>query len=129
MRSSVTAKCKDVDNPTRSDGQLAVIRTMLFGLDPFFRIRSTMPASAIQAFLLVAEKEGLTVGEYAKKAGISPTTMSRHLLDMGERDRDGEAGAGLVEGRENILNRREKVYHLTAKGRAFLSSITQRVRA
>jgi DNA-binding MarR family transcriptional regulator len=129
MRSSSTARCKDVDSPSRTDNQLAVIRTMLYGLDPFFRIRSTMPASAIQAFLLVAEKEGLGVGEYAKKAGISPTTMSRHLLDMGERNRHAEDGAGLVEGRENILNRREKVYHLTPKGRAFLSSITQRVRA
>jgi DNA-binding MarR family transcriptional regulator len=128
MRSS-THNVRAADRETRSDGQLSVIRTMLFGLDPFFKIRSTMPASAIQAFLLVAEKEGLGVGEYAKKAGISPTTMSRHLLDMGDRDRHAEAGAGLVEGRENILNRREKVYHLTPKGRAFLSSITQRVRA
>jgi DNA-binding MarR family transcriptional regulator len=128
VRSS-THNVRAADRETRTDGQLSVIRTMLFGLDPFFRIRSTMPASAIQAFLLVAEKEGQTVGDYAKKAGISPTSMSRHLLDMGERNRHAEDGAGLVEGRENILNRREKVYHLTAKGRAFLSAITQRVRA
>lgn len=128
MRSN-THNIRLVDKAARTDRQLAVIRTMLFGLDPFFRIRSTMPASAIQAFLLVAEKEGLGVGEYARKAGISPTTMSRHLLDMGERNRHAEDGAGLVEGRENIMNRREKVYHLTAKGRAFINSLTERVRA
>jgi DNA-binding MarR family transcriptional regulator len=84
-----------------------------------------MPARQIQTFLLVAEKEGLSVADYAKKAGMSPTTMSRNLLDMGERDRNGEEGAGLVEGRDNILNRRERVYHLTPKGRALLASITR----
>jgi DNA-binding MarR family transcriptional regulator len=116
------------DNKVRSEGQTIVIRSMLTGLDPFFRIRATMPARQIQAFLLVAEKEGMSVADYAKKASISPTTMSRNLLDMGERDRRNEDGAGLVEGRDNILNRRERVYHLTPKGRALLASITARVK-
>jgi DNA-binding MarR family transcriptional regulator len=116
------------DNKVRSEGQIVVIRSMLTGLDPFFRIRATMPARQIQAFLLVAEKEGMSVADYAKKASISPTTMSRNLLDMGERDRRNEDGAGLVEGRDNILNRRERVYHLTPKGRALLASITQRTK-
>ena len=78
-----------------------------------------------QAYLLVAEKEGLSVGEYAKRAGLSGTTMSRNLLDMGERDRNYEEGAGLVEGKENVLNRREKLYSLTPKGRALLAAITK----
>lgn len=116
------------DNKVRSEAQLGVIRSMLSWLDPFFRIRATMPARQVQAFLLVAEKEGMSVGDYAKKAGISPTTMSRNLLDMGERDRRNEEGAGLVDGRKNLMNRRELEYHLTPKGRALLASITQRTK-
>jgi DNA-binding MarR family transcriptional regulator len=97
----------------------AVLRILPY----FFRVRQTIPARQIQAFLLVAKHEGLSVAEYAEKAGASPVTMSRNLLDMGERDRYGNEGAGLIEGRQNIQNRREMVYHLTAKGRGLLAKI------
>jgi DNA-binding MarR family transcriptional regulator len=116
---------RTIDRAARSDTEAATIRQILALLDPLFSIRSTMPARTIQAFLLVAEKEGLSVGEYARRAGLSPTTMSRNLLDMGERDRNYEEGAGLIEGKENVLNRREKLYSLTPKGRALLASITK----
>jgi DNA-binding MarR family transcriptional regulator len=99
---------------------------MLATLEPFFTIRTTMPARAIQTFLMVAEKEELSVGEYAKRAGISLTTMSRNLLDLADRDRNFDEGAGLIEGHENPLNRREKLYRLTPKGRALLARIGQR---
>ena len=125
MRKWSTMTARTIDSIERNPVQLASIRQTLALLDPFFTIRGTMPARCIQAFLLVAEKEGLSVGEYAKRAGISGTTMSRNLLDMGERDRNYEEGAGLIEGRENILNRREKLYSLTPKGRALLASITK----
>lgn len=102
-----------------------VIEQLLVSLDPFFRIRGTMPARNVQAFLLVAQKEGLNVTELAKKADMPVTTMSRILLDMGERNRYFEEGAGLVEGEDNPLNRRERLYNLTHKGRALLASITK----
>ncbi|HEX3522499.1 MAG TPA: hypothetical protein VHT52_10480 [Stellaceae bacterium] len=115
---------RTIDRAERNDAQLAVIKQTLAFLDPFFSIRETMPARCIQAFLLVAEKEGLSVGEYAKRANMSPTTMSRNLLDISERDRNYEEGPALVIGKENVLNRREKLYSLTPKGRALLASIT-----
>jgi DNA-binding MarR family transcriptional regulator len=114
---------RTIDRAARSNGEADVIDQILALLNPLFVLRATMPARAIQAFLLVAQKEGLSVGEYAKRAGVSPTTMSRYLLDMGERDRNYEEGAGLVEGKENVLNRREKLYSLTPKGRALIASI------
>ena len=123
MRKWSTMTARTIDRGDRTDGEAAAIKQILALLDPLFSIRTTMPARAIQAFLLVAQKEGLSVGEYAKRAGLSPTTMSRNLLDMGERDRNYEEGAGLVEGKENVLNRREKLYSLTPKGRALLASI------
>ena len=124
MRSTNTVR-KATDNPKRSEEQLAVIKMMLAGLDPFFRLRPTIPARCVQAFFLVAEKEGLPINEYAKRGDLSPITMSRNLIDMGERDRNHEEGPGLVESHENILNRRETLYRLTPKGRASLASITK----
>jgi DNA-binding MarR family transcriptional regulator len=111
-------------NPQRSEAQLALIKSMLVSLDPFFRLRPTIPARCVQAFFLVAEKEGLAVTEYAKRGELSPVTMSRNLIDMGERDRNHEEGPGLVESHENIMNRRETCYRLSPKGRALLASIT-----
>jgi hypothetical protein len=116
---------RTVDIAERNEAQIGVIKQTLAFLDPFFSIRETMPARCIQAFLLVAEKEGLSVGEYAKRAGMSPTTMSRNLLDVSERDRNYEEGPALVVGKENVLNRREKLYSLTPKGRALLASIAK----
>lgn len=125
MRKWSTMTARTVDRAERNEAQIGVIKQTLAFLDPFFSIRETMPARCIQAFLLVAEKEGLSVGEYAKRAGMSPTTMSRNLLDVSERDRNYEEGPALVVGKENVLNRREKLYSLTPKGRALLASIAK----
>jgi DNA-binding MarR family transcriptional regulator len=124
MLSSHTLR-KTTDNPRRSEEQTAVIHSMLAGLDPFFRLRPTIPARCVQAFFLVAEKEDMSISEYAKRGGLSATTMSRNLIDMGERDRNHEEGAGLVESHPNIMNRRESLYRLTPKGRALLAAITR----
>lgn len=115
---------------SRTDAQLARIQQLLDGLDPFFRVRTTMPARYVQAFLLVAQKEGLSVAEYAKRADQPMTTMSRILLDMSERGRSpgSDDGAGLVEGSENPMDMREKLYALTPKGRALLASIMKGVK-
>jgi DNA-binding MarR family transcriptional regulator len=116
---------RTVNSVNRTEPQLALIDLLLKVLDPCFRIRATMPARHIQALLLVAQKEGRTVTELAKIADIPVTTMSRILLDMGERTRYFEEGAGLVQGEDNPLNRRERLYSLTHKGRALLGAITK----
>jgi DNA-binding MarR family transcriptional regulator len=108
-------------NQGRTNEQLGLIHNLLTSLDPFSRYNMT--TRAVQVFLLVAEKEGLSVTEYAKRADIPITTVSRILIDMGERDRHYEEGAGLVESRDNPMNRREKQYYLTPKGRALLAAV------
>lgn len=110
---------------------MILITTSLIGrlrdsLAPFVAINSRMPARAVETFWLVAGKEGLNVDDYAKRIGCSPTTMSRFLLDLGERDRKGEPGAGLVEGKPNVLDRRETLYRLTPKGEALKAQILRR---
>ncbi len=89
-------------------------------LEPFRALRATMPLQYVYAFLLVAEEEGLGVGEYAQRAGVSVSVMSRHLLDIGDRNRHMEEGFGLVTYRANPVNLRQHEYMLTDKGRALL---------
>ena len=93
-------------------------RVALTALSPFYEFRGAMPLQYVTAFLLVAEEEGLGVGEYAKRANVSISVMSRHLQDIGDRDRNKEPGFGLVTSRANPMNLREKEVFLTDKGRA-----------
>ena len=62
-------------------------RTVLDLHQPFRSLRGTMPLQYVTAFMLVAEEEGLGVVDYAQRAGVSISVMSRHLLDIGDRDR------------------------------------------
>ena len=52
------------------------------------------PVSLIEAFLLVCLEEGLSVEDYAARGKIPYVTMSRHLLDLGDRNRKRGAGDG-----------------------------------
>jgi DNA-binding MarR family transcriptional regulator len=79
-----------------------------------------MPLQYVVAFLLVAQEEHLGVGDYAERAGVSVSVMSRHLLDIGERNRHREKGFGLVTFRSKPLELRKHEYFLTNKGRAVL---------
>ena len=45
---------------------------------------------------MVAEDEGLSVQEYARRANMSMSTMSRKLLDIGERPRLNKIGRKVV---------------------------------
>jgi DNA-binding MarR family transcriptional regulator len=86
-----------------------------------------MPAQYIRTFLLVAEEQGLGVIDYAQRAGVSVSVMSRHLLDIGERNRHMEDGFGLVTYRPNPMELRKHEYFLTDKGRTLLHKITRHI--
>jgi len=110
-----------------SDRNRGVVNGLLGALDPFRAIRSTMPLQYVVAFLLVAQEELLGVGEYAERAGVSVSVMSRHLLDIGERNRHLEKGFGLVTYRANPMELRKHEYMLTDRGRALLHQITRQL--
>jgi hypothetical protein len=65
------------------------------------------------------------VSEYAKRARVSVSVMSRHLLDIGDRTRFGSEGFGLVTFRPRMENLREHEYLLTNKGKLLLDAITR----
>src|SRR5262249_7788823 len=78
---------------------------------------------AMEAFLLVAREPGLSVTEYAKRLKAPKSTVSRDLLDLGDRNRKGEPGVGLVTSRPNRFDPRQLEYRLTPRGRALVKQI------
>jgi DNA-binding MarR family transcriptional regulator len=96
---------------------------MLKALAPFIKLRDTMPLQYVRAFLLVASEEGQNVTEYAKRAGISPALMTRHLADLGTTNRYHEEGFCLVEQFGDVMDRRSRLIRLSAKGKGIVGQI------
>lgn len=97
-------------------------------IEGFRKIRPTMPLQYVYTFLLVAYEESLGVTEYAKRAGVSQSVMSRHLLDIGDRNRYMTEGFGLVTQRPDPLELRKHQVILTDLGRALAHQIFRAIR-
>lgn len=80
-------------------------------------IDETMPIQLAITFLEVAIHEGCSLTDIWKKTGWSQSTLSRHLLDLGERDRHKNPGLQLIESRRDPAELRKNIYTLTPKGR------------
>lgn len=100
--------------------------TLLTVVEPFLELNPRMPLRTLQAFLQVAAHPGLTVSEHAKKSGLSMSTMSRNLLDLGENHRSLENGYNLVEARAED-DQRERKYYLTKQGRRLIDSALYKI--
>jgi DNA-binding MarR family transcriptional regulator len=83
----------------------------------------TIPSQMMRAFIAVCEHEGKSMSELADIVGANVSTMSRHLLDLGPRNRKMEPGYGLVEARTDPMNLRVKNFFLTPKGKLALRNI------
>jgi DNA-binding MarR family transcriptional regulator len=89
----------------------------------FQTISETMPIQIANTFILVALYEGRSMRDYKELAGVQQSTMSRHLLDLGERNRKKEPGFGLLEQRSDQQDLRRNIYRLTRKGENLLNNI------
>jgi DNA-binding MarR family transcriptional regulator len=95
------------------------LRALIRLLDEF----ADMPTGMASTFLRVAMNEGCSLKDVVELSGKPQSTMSRYLLDLGERDRTGKPGHGLVAWRIAPEELRRKEYRLTAKGKALLHRI------
>lgn len=106
-----------------SDDEKAGAKALLTALEAFREIRHDMPLQYVVSFLLVCEEEGLGPNEYAKRIGVSPSVMSRHLLDIGDRNRNMEKGFELIYKRQDPMELRRFRCFLTDKGRVLARRI------
>jgi hypothetical protein len=72
-------------------------------LKGFTGIRDTMPLQYVMSFLLVALDDGQSVGEYARRAGVSESVMSRHLLEPISKSPEEDNEAGELNKAQEIL--------------------------
>jgi DNA-binding MarR family transcriptional regulator len=114
--------------PKKLDGvEYDTLKGMLAAIEAFRAIRPTMPLQYVVAFLLVAMEEGLGIGDYAKRAGVSMSVMSRHILDIGDRNRHMEEGFGLVTSKQSPMELRKNEVYLTPKGRTLMHQIVRQL--
>jgi DNA-binding MarR family transcriptional regulator len=111
---------------TSSEAQL---RALLQITDVFQEAAGpTVPLAVVEAFLLVSLYEGASLKDLCQLSGQAQSTLSRHLLDLADRNRQGGPGLKLVGWRHPPENLRRKEYFLTARGRALrdrLLALTQ----
>lgn len=108
--------------PTLSEEQREYARTLRLALEPFRQINPSMPLSYIIALLEVSLDEGKGVAEYAAKLGLSPTVMTRNLLDIGDRNRQREEGYGLITQERDLFDLRKHNAKITPKGLALTNA-------
>ena len=110
---------------TFSGPSAEALRTAYDVLEVFRSTRDTMPVQLAQSLLLVAMNEGASLRDLQTKTQWSMSTMSRHLMDLGQRDRRMEPGLDMVVMRQNPMNMRSNEYRLSKKGREVLARVVQ----
>lgn len=106
-----------------SDETRQAAKALRLALEPFVELNPNIPASYIITFLSVAEKEGQPVSKYANEAGMIKAVMTRHLLDLGERDRHGGPGMNVIEQKRDRVDLRINRSFINEKGAALLSKV------
>lgn len=91
-------------------------------------VNPAMPIQQAIAFVLVGLNEGASLKELVKIAEVKQATMSRHLIDLGTRNRHLEPGYNLVACRQDPMELRKNQYTLSPKGHALINKIINRVK-
>ncbi len=86
----------ELSNELTSWASRRAIRMTFDAVDVFVAIHPRIFASQIRTFLRVACEEGLTVSDLAKRCGVKPCVISRHLRDLGTINRHHEPSLGLI---------------------------------
>ncbi|MBG6178796.1 DNA-binding MarR family transcriptional regulator [Labrenzia sp. EL_208] len=104
----------------RSDRRLL---NLLYIHQVFMEMRPEINMSQVSAFVAAAfsqpdneDEEAPTIKELSALAGVPYSTMSRHYRYLGEKERHGKDGLGLVTVTINADDRRERNVHLTKAG-------------
>lgn len=97
-------------------------------LEALIDISPAMPLQQAATIILVALNEGTSLKELVQKTGVKQSTMSRHLIDLGKRNRRMEQGYQIVDCRQDDFDMRKNQYVLSIKGRAVIDKVVKAVR-
>lgn len=113
---------------TMEDEDRQALQRLYAALDEVKGISIHMPVGQLMAFLVVAMNEGKAMKDLVKIADSNVSTMSRQLIDLGQRNRRMEPGYMLIEQRQNPMNLRENQYSVTLKGAHLLKAILKHLK-
>jgi hypothetical protein len=103
----------------------AACQALFAALEPFAKDSPHITLSNLMMFLRVGMDEGKGVTEYASDAGVYKTVATRHLLDLGARDRYGADGLDwIMQARRNDDLRVNRAW-VTQKGAAMLDTVAR----
>jgi hypothetical protein len=108
-----------------SQDDVRLMRAFILALKPFYGVRRDMMLPYVQAFTLVAMEPGLCSAEYAQRADVSQTVMTRYLIDISDRMSLMGPGCGLVTRTEE---EGQKKYSLTEKGQELAHEMMRALR-
>lgn len=110
--------------PARSQEEQAVLRRALATLAVFqTEVNEHMSLQLAHTFLMVSLSEGKSLREYSELAGVAQSSMSRRLLDLGQKNRNNEPGHLLIERQQDPMELRKNIYTLSPKGRRLVAKI------
>ena len=95
----------------------ALERAILF-VEEFRKVDTEMPMQTAAILLQVAKKPGMTMMDLSKAVGLGKSAVSRNVAKLSD-----EFGKGLLTFREDLMDRRNKVVHLTPEGERTLRTL------
>lgn len=105
--------------------ELRTLERLARAFEQFRLFGSNMSISSAQAFCEIAKEPGkLSVSEIARRLGIDGTVLSRQLMDLSRRNRNGTEGLGLIDWTYDP-SFAGKNYVPTEKGVLFIKSLTE----
>jgi DNA-binding MarR family transcriptional regulator len=118
----VTMEARSIESlATTPDGRL--VNKLKLAMQEFQNIEEALPLQIAISFLMVAQNEGCSLTDIWKQTGWAQSTVSRHLLDLGEYNRHKEKGHGLVKSERDPMELRRNIYTLTPKGKVLAAKI------
>jgi hypothetical protein len=108
-----------------SQNDVRLMRAFYKALKPFYGVRRDMMLPYVQTFTLVAMEPGLCSAEYAQRADVSQTVMTRYLIDISDRMSLMGPGCGLLTRTEEDG---QKKYSLTEKGQELAHEMMRALR-
>lgn len=104
-------------------GQVSPLPKMIRAVEAFRQLNKDILANEMLAFLIVAEKDGISMAELKDVLDLSQASASRNVNFLSQHGANEREGLKLVITTENPENRRMKLVHLTPKGKSFKRQI------
>ncbi|KQV84354.1 MarR family winged helix-turn-helix transcriptional regulator [Rhizobium sp. Root1220] len=113
---------------TANDRKPALFRTVQF-IEQLRELFPDIPMQTISVFLLIAMKPGISQRDLLKLLDLSQAGISRNVMALGEMNRHGKPGLGLIVQRKDPFDNRQVMLSLSPSGKALVARVTAIVAA